>query len=576
MVKKKPFIDKKNASTYHLVRRSNRDVGGYYDEETGEALDVPREFVLMPTPETQRKIDQRQMMKNNAMPSSIPEDQADVDPNDALAMAKMQLTAANLVDDYDYGRHMMPITGSGVFLGADGERYDPTSDIRSKSAPIEPVIKEMDRQLDAIALTTECMDDDIAEALNNYNEDDFEEILDDFCLTAAEEPEFEEGTNEAFDFDAHIERLIEKARMEENGGVKVVPDGHEAWKKQQAEFQGMKPFNKHGDDSDDDDSFGGHIDVNVDDLTESMNPNPGVVAKLNPEEEKALCEKFEQTLLEYDSDEVGDLDEECDFIRGDKPLEGDAQIEAALDHFLQEKKDDNFIIGTRHNTIRSGGGSKVLVNNKMVPFNALEKDEAEKEDKWDEVENAKDVLAGAEEFLANPEVDLPPEEVLIDGKSYFTMKERNPWDCESILSTYSNLDNNPAVIGRSNRRRKKKGKKQSNVPSLDDETIHEDRPVQIMLSNKTGLPLGVLPTKDKDSDNYFEEETFMSVNKGEKRNKKESKEEKRLRKQQVKEERRIARIEKKMMREAIDEEFAKRSAKVDPNDVAGKSVFRYS
>ena len=59
MGKKKPFIDKKNASVYHLVRRSNRDVGGQYDEETGEPLDVPREFVLMPTAETQRKIDHR-------------------------------------------------------------------------------------------------------------------------------------------------------------------------------------------------------------------------------------------------------------------------------------------------------------------------------------------------------------------------------------------------------------------------------------------------------------------------------------------------------------------------------------
>jgi len=124
---------------------------------------------------------------------------------------------------------------------------------------------------------------------------------------------------------------------------------------------------------------------------------------------------------------------------------------------------------------------------------------------------------------------------------------------------------------------KKKGKKKSNLgTSLDEETIHEEHPVQIMLSNKTGLPLGVLNSTPKGGDNYFEDETFASVNKGEKRNKKESKEEKRLRKQMVKEERRISRIEKKMMREAIEEEFAKRSAKVDPNDVAGKSVFRYT
>merc|ERR1712170_35134 len=123
-----------------------------------------------------------------------------------------------------------------------------------------------------------------------------------------------------------------------------------------------------------------------------------------------------------------------------------------LDQFLQDKKDKNFIIGTRHTEKKCGGGSKVFLNNKLVPFNAIDKVDVEVE----ETEDVQEVLKEAEEVLANPEMDLPPEEVLIDGKSYFTMKERNPWDCESILSTYSNLDNNPAVVGRSGRRRRKK------------------------------------------------------------------------------------------------------------------------
>ena len=74
------------------------------------------------------------------------------------------------------------------------------------------------------------------------------------------------------------------------------------------------------DDSDDEDSLDrefGHGANTSDNLTINSHnldyftasENPGIVAKLNPEEEKALCDKFEQTLLEYDSDEVGDLDE---------------------------------------------------------------------------------------------------------------------------------------------------------------------------------------------------------------------------------------------------------------------------
>jgi len=573
MGKKKPFIDKKNASTYHLVRRSQQDVGGYFDEETGEALDVPREFVLMPSVETQEKIE-KQKNTRFGVPGNIPEETFDMDPRDALTRAKMQLEAANLVDEYDYERHMMPITGDGVFFGASGERCDPANDVRAQKVPIQTVIKEIDRHLDSIAITTDCMDDDIARALNDYNEDDYEEILDDFCITAAEEPDIEDNTGYAFDFDAHVERLIEKAKLEENGGPKVVPSNHTAWYSQQQSFQGLQPFHKNENDFEngDVDLIGGK---GIDGMNEYIDPTPGVVAKLNRDEERALCEKFEQTLLEYDSDDLGDLDDECYEIRGDKPLEGDVHIEAALDHFIQDRKDENFIIGTRHKEVKRGGGSKAFVNNKLLPFNTIDQDEVEK---GEELIGAEDVLAEADMILANPEIDLPPEEVLIDGMSYFTMKERNPWDCESILSTYSNMDNNPAVISRKHRRRKKGRNKGSQGLELDEQAIPEEQPVQILLSNKTGLPLGVLPDRQggNDEDSLFEEESYLSVNKGEARKKSESKDEKRLRKQAVKEDRRIARIQKKMMREAIEEEFSKRSAKVEGNDVAGKSVFRYS
>ncbi len=583
MGKKKPFIDKKNASVYHLVRRSNRDVGGYYDEETGEPLDVPREFVLMPTPETQRKIDERKQTQTEiqSMMTLHEAGARTVSPDDALALAKAQLKAANLIDDYDYDKHMMPITGSGVFYGKEGTQNDPSKDIRSMNVPIpmEPVIKEMDRQLDAIALTADCMDDDIAEALFDYEEGEFEEILDDFCITAAQEPEDDEDQPDVFDFDAHIERLIEKARMEENGGAKVAPDDHEAWKKSAIEFQGLKPFRKHEDDVEDGidyDNDNVHGDVDEFDLESEVDMNPGVVAKLNPEEERALCEKFEQTLLEYNSDEVGDLDDDCFNIRGDKPLEGDVQLETALDQFIQEKKDDILVAGSRHLEKRHGGSSKVFVNNSLIPFNAIDAQDAE-EELDEEKQQVDEVLAEADQILANPEMELPPEEVLIDGKSYFTMKEHNPWDCESILSTYSNVDNNPAVIGRNSRRRRKKKKKSGANDAFDDETIPEEQPVQILLSEKTGLPLGVLPERgNKNSDDYFGEHTFVSVNKGEARKKNESKEDKKARKKAIKEERQISRIQKKMMREAFEDEFSKRAGPAIGNDVAGKSIFKYS
>ena len=63
------------------------------------------------------------------------------------------------------------------------------------------------------------------------------------------------------------------------------------------------------------------------------------------------------------------------------------------------------------------------------------------------------ILAHASEILAQPK-EKPPEDVLIDGQSYFSERVWNPWDCQSILSTYSNLDNNPVVIDASRRHRR--------------------------------------------------------------------------------------------------------------------------
>ena len=98
---------------------------------------------------------------------------------------------------------------------------------------------------------------------------------------------------------------------------------------------------------------------------------------------------------------------------------------------------------------------------------------------------------------------------------------------------------------------------------------------QILLSSKTGLPVGVLPNT-KEEEYYGEgDDTYVSVNKGEARRKHETSEEKRLRKLNVKKERQLARMQKKMMKEAYNDEFGKRQEQILVDDVGGKSVFRF-
>jgi len=160
---------------------------------------------------------------------------------------------------------------------------------------------------------------------------------------------------------------------------------------------------------------------------------------------------------------------------------------------------------------------------------------------------------------------------------YFSEKMRNPWDCESILSTYSNLDNNPTTIGNSGRRRRRKEKK-SRGNGKNDDSMKIDEHKTIQLSEKTGMPLGFLDSASVDTGHYQTydgADTYMSVNKGEKRSKTETAEEKRLRKLNVKKERQLARMQKKMMKEAFNEELSKRHQEVLVDDVGGKSVFRF-
>ena len=178
--------------------------------------------------------------------------------------------------------------------------------------------------------------------------------------------------------------------------------------------------------------------------------------------------------------------------------------------------------------------------------------------------NVNQILMEAQERLTQPPQQPPAEEIFIDGKSYFSERERNPWDCESVLSTYSNLANNPVTIGPKTRRKKR----------TSDSSVQEDDAVQhILLSQKTGLPLGVLPSRPV-VDRF--DDTINSVNRGEARNREESNEEKKARKQAIKRERQMARIQKKATAEVFKEEFQKRSVDYGVDDVAGKTVFRYS
>mmetsp|Transcript_104971 Transcript_104971/g.157192 ORF Transcript_104971/g.157192 Transcript_104971/m.157192 type:complete len:544 (-) Transcript_104971:44-1675(-) len=539
---KKPFIDKKNSSTYHLLYRSQRDVAG---ESEGTESGV----ILWPSPNNNKDTDTKVLTGKTQQQLE----------DDKLKTWKQELAGAGLVDEYDYDKHMKPITGTGDFFDASGKRgASATMDPRAKSVE-EEMIQEVERQLESIALTPDCMDDDIAHALfDDFEDGEYEELNDDFVFDAAKPPEEGEDDDQGFDFAAHVQKLMEKARLEAEGGaLGKLATVHEQGLQDEEFFSKGKAL---GDDDDDDSGYFNEGDFEIE-------GTPGVVPKLSDAQEKALCDKFAETLAEYDSDDFGEGQDDDD-VFGPLPLEGDEKVEAALDDYLQEKKDEVFMQGARHymeGNQKGGSGFSALVGTRMVPVKQLDQMEPPRRGDIQPIEN---ILGEADNTLGSPLAAPPAEEIFVDGKSYYSERIRNPWDCESILTTYSNLDNNPVTIGAGGRRRRKQKKENSSDSSIGP-VIEEME--QIKLSDKTGLPLGVLPSRDYEGG----VDTYVSVNKGEPRKKKETAEEKKARKQNIKKERQLARMQKKMMKEAFSEEFSKRTHEVLSDDVGGKSVFRF-
>ena len=630
MGKKKPFIDKKTAMVYHVVRRSQRDVG---TEATAETLS---DFVLMPSPENAVRVTAAGSSSSSSSSS----------PSFGCAVASIgggrkkdkvvnfrdleaRVAAAGLLDDTakTYARYTRPIDRSGVYVpassnvpaghrSAGGDAPDVLGGLltdASRNALDEALdeamaVREVGRMLDSIALTADCMEEDVAAAMfGDFEDGDFEELDDDFCLTAnreggaGEDGEDDDDDDDddggGFNFERHVRSLMERARANENGGAGGGGGVDDDF------FAGVAPLGRGRMDEDEEDGddfdydcYGESEEEEDEDEDEDDDDEDNSLDREldgnDDERQRALCQRFEEALLEYDSDEVGDLDNECDDIVGDRPLEGDACLEAALDEYLTERDDEVLFEGRQPDGRRRAGGSgySALVGRTMVNASDLDDAVAGAGPSMSLLINIEESkrqmqadLAEADATLANPEMDLPPEEVFIDGKSYFSVTSRNPWDCESILSTYSNLDNNPVIICRSGgRRRKNKKNKErggdASSTTSNDDVIPEDGPAKIRLSNKTGLPLRPLEegVVDDDDDYFGEGSTYLSVNRGERRQKDETKDEKRDRKMAVRDERKVCRMQKKMMKEAFAEEFQKRGHDVIVDPVGGNTVFRFS
>lgn len=437
-------------------------------------------------------------------------------------------------DGYDYTQHMREM-GKGKFYSADGQFSSQSELARRVELPedVLPSAEEQDRLLDAITLTTDLMDEDLREAL--INDEAFEEIDDDFMVQAAVvDPE--EAASDGFDYDAHIAKLMEAA-----SGV--------------PKFRG-----NFGDDEDED--GGSEFDSDEDDSEEDYEIDEASKA----EEQRVLDALFEKTLAEeYDDEQLGELEEDDPETRGKLMLEGEL-LDSIVEDFVTvrlEMLNDEGKIG---NPLRTGNRLKEIIEEC-----AKEREEAE-------------ALAEAEggDTMPEDEDDVDLVQALKDlyvRNSYLTTREEEQWDCETIVSTYSNLDNHPTILREENVNKRKK--KRSALANMDHDALvaaangNAPNNKTIVLSKKTGMPLGVFETAKKEEEREInakaaaEAEAIALLSK---REKSETKEEKKARKEAVKQLKNQRRQEKKQWKTAFKDEEQRQLGLTPGGKV---SIFKY-
>jgi len=218
-----------------------------------------------------------------------------------------------------------------------------------------------------------------------------------------------------------------------------------------------------------------------------------------------LDDRFERVINQYDDDNIGELDPEAPNVRGniddtDLPEHYDKLFDEFLDSkdVLGKKVIEKFACGVPSEQI-----AELREELKTKEFDILKYEE--------EQSNKKEKVQMIERELSKNE-----------------KRERNNWDCETIITTYTNIYNHPKMI--------------------------KDDSVKKIHVTRKGLPI---VEKEISEEEEEEEEYEVRENKGVARNKNETKEEKKARKAMVKNAKKERREAKKATKKAFKKEHIK-------------------
>ncbi|KAK1886163.1 Protein LTV1 like [Dissostichus eleginoides] len=460
--KKKSFIEKKKAVTFHLVHRSQRDPLAADEKapqhvllQTGKVdvdkqLEQQREFGVffddnynylqhLKEPSTPFELVAARTSHTKTGKTPLKDEEEDKDDDEEEE------------DDEDTEEEVIVLPAATLNLPSSvfASEFEEEVGLLNKAAPISGP------RLD--------LDPDIVAALDeDFDYDDPENQLDDDFIMKAN---------------------VMCGAMEVEGGDEEDEDGDgEGWEDTDEEGDVDSEF------SDEDGERRAKEFLFMDEETKSRFTEYSMSSSVMRRNEQLtlLDDRFEKFYEQFDDDEIGALD--------NAELEGFIQPDSAR---LEEVIKDYFIQKGKEYLRPDDLGPKELPAVK-------EEDEDDDEDEEEEMETV--VIKGPEE----------------------------KWDCETIISTYSNIYNRPKLIQEPQR----------------------TKPIRV--SQKTGIPLDVLPTKGLTAK---QAERMMRINDSDlprvstqQRSKEESTEERKQRKLAIKEERKERRVEKKANQLAFKEE----------------------
>jgi len=221
-----------------------------------------------------------------------------------------------------------------------------------------------------------------------------------------------------------------------------------------------------------------------------------------------LDDRFERVINQYDDDNIGELDPEAPNVRGNID---DNDLPDHYDRLFDEFLDSKDVLGKKVIDKFAGGIPSEQIAELREELKTKEFDILKYEE---EQRNKKEKVQMIERELSKNE-----------------KREKNNWDCETIITTYTNIYNHPKMI--------------------KDDTVKK-----IHVTRK-GLPIIEKEVSEEEEEEEEEEEYEVRENKGAARNKKETKEEKKARKAMVKNAKKERREAKKATKKAFKKEHMK-------------------